>query len=406
MRFQMPSSNWPKNTDLNFFMGNYAFKKGSGSEPDAIQQERARAEALFQSIGDGVITTDEHGKINRINAVALELLGFQEKELLGQWYPKVVKMTDENGEEVSTITRPITRAFLTGKPVSARMNFVKKNNSQLPVSLTVSPIIFDERPIGAVEVFRDVSKEAEVDRMKSEFIALASHQLRTPLTALNLNIQLLLQHYVGKLSGKQIEVLKNAEVSVERMHEIINTLLNITRIEAGRIAVVPTEVNLRSLIEQLLIEAKLKADEKKIKLSLKSNAKLPAIKTDPILLNEAIANLISNAIKYSLPKSKVTISLTHKGDDIICGVKDQGYGIPKADQSSVFMKFFRGSNVKEKESVGTGLGLYMVKGVIDNLEGKIWFESHENKGTTFFLSVPIQGPIKKEGSTTVDHVPM
>lgn len=311
---------------------------------------------------------------------------------------------DEDGNEVSTINRPITKAFLTGKPVSMHAYFLRKDKSPMPVALTVSPVILNDKPVGAIEVFRDITKEAEIDRMKSEFISLASHQLRTPLTALNLNVQLLAQDYVGKLNKEQLQVVGIAQVSVDRMQEIISTLLNITRIEAGGVAVTPIETDLAKLVREIAAEVEPKAAEKQIVISISVKGKLSPILTDPLLLKEVFANLIPNAVKYTPEKGKVSISLAKKGDTILSAVKDNGYGIPKSEHSRIFSKFFRAGNITSKESVGTGLGLYMVKGIIDSLSGKIWFESTPGKGTTFFMSLPIIGPPQKEGTTTIEHV--
>lgn len=366
------------------------------------EQERAKADALFVSIGDGAIATNEQGKISRVNQVALDILGFNEKDLVGSWYPTSILAREEDGKEIATIRRPITQAFITGQPVSAHSFYEKKDGSLLAVAVTVSPILLDGKPVGAIEVFRDISKEYEVDRMKSEFISLASHQLRTPLTAIKLDAYMLKEGFVGDLTPEQHRQVKMILFSIDRMEELISALLNITRIEAGRIAVTPRNTQLDGLVRTIVKELGSAAKEKNISIAVKTKSKLPRLVTDTLLVKETCANLLSNAIKYSPPDSTVTVDLYEDGDYLVFCVKDSGYGIPKSEQNRVFTKFYRGSNIKQKEAVGTGLGLYMIKGVVDNLDGKIWFDSQEGKGTTFYVSLPKLGPAEKQGSTTIE----
>lgn len=366
------------------------------------EQERAKADALFVSIGDGAIATNEQGKISRVNQVALDILGFEEAELLNAWYPSAILAVDEEGDRIPILQRPITQAFITGQPISAKSFYKKKDGSTVAVAMTVSPVILDGKPVGAIEVFRDNSKEFEVDRMKSEFISLASHQLRTPLTAIKLDAYMLKEGFVGDLTSEQQKQVRMILFSIDRMEELISALLNITRIEAGRIAVTPRTTRLETLMRSIVKELDSAAREKKIKVKIDIKDKLPTLITDKLLVKETCANLLSNAIKYSPPESLINVSLYEDGDDLVFCVKDKGYGIPQNEQNRVFSKFYRGSNIKQKEAIGTGLGLYMIKGVVDNLAGKIWFDSQEGKGTAFYVSLPKYGPTEKQGSTTIE----
>ncbi len=369
---------------------------------EIADQERAKADSLFLSIGDGAISTDQQGKISRVNQAALTLLGCKESDLLGKWYPRVLIAEDEDGNPIPTMLRPITRALLSGKSVADHLFFVKKDGTKLAAAVNVSPIILDGKPIGTIEVFRNIEHELEVDRMKSEFIAIASHQLRTPLTAIKLDSEMLRDGYFGDITDEQKEHLHMILYSIARMEELISTLLNITRIEAGRIAVKPRPVQLKKLVERMLKELQGEAKEKQIEVSLKCSDDLPVISTDALLVKETCANLITNAIKYTPPKGTIAVSLYPEEDDVVIRVSDSGYGIPKSEQERIFTKFYRGSNVRPMEAIGTGLGLYMIKGVVDNLAGNIWFDSQENKGTTFYVSLPKAGPPKKAGVTTIE----
>lgn len=351
-------------------------------------KERARANAMFASIGDGAIATDSDAKIQQINPTALELLGLKKEEAIGQWFPKIIIATNDNGEVINPLDRPITRAILSGKPVSERTNYLTKSGKKLPVALTVSPIILDNRPIGAIEVFHDFTKEGEVDQMKSDFISLASHQLRTPLTAINTYTRLLAGAYAGELNKSQMEFINIILNSAERMNELINILLDISRIESGKIDILLKQANVNELINKVMkeLEPQLKIKQHSIKLNTPSKPIEAVI--DQALTTEMLTNLLTNAIKYSPPKSKIELTLAKHPKHILFTVHDRGYGIPKKDQARIFTKFFRADNAKEIETSGTGLGLYMVKKVSETLGGKVWFESSEDKGTTFFLSVP------------------
>ncbi|HSX37184.1 MAG TPA: ATP-binding protein [Patescibacteria group bacterium] len=365
------------------------------AEPIKFAAQEALAEALFTSIGDGAIATDEFGKITRINPTALRILGFTKKEMLGSWFPRKVIAVSELDKPINLIDRPITRAFLTGKTISEKMYYRRRNGQKLPVDMTVSPILLDGRPVGAIEVFRDITIEYEVDRMKSDFISLASHQLRTPLSAIKTYSHMLLDGYMGEINEAQTKSLRTILSGANRMNELISTLLNITRIESGTIAVTPKLINLEKLIEEVYKEHHLMAADKEIKLAVERlGEEQCVVKSDVLILKEVLSNLVSNAIKYTPNGGEVSATLQTRPDDILIQVSDNGFGIPQYSQEHVFSKFFRAHNVVKQETSGTGLGLYLVRGLIDSLHGDIWFESKEGKGTSFFVSLPRHTPPK------------
>jgi PAS domain S-box-containing protein len=348
----------------------------------------AQSEALFTSMGDGAIATDEFGRIVRINPVAQKILGYTEKESVGEWFPKIVVALDQTLTPVSLIDRPITKAFLTGKSISEKMMYRTKSGDYRPVAVTVSPILLNNRPIGAIEVFRDITLEQEVDRMKSEFISLASHQLRTPLSAIKTYSHMLIDGYMGDLVPAQKKALRTILGASNRMNELVNMLLNVTRIESGSIATNPKIHNMCRLAEEVVRELHLSAAEKHINIELNLPTTHANLRTDNLIAKEILINLVSNAVKYTPENGKVTVSLTCESDKVTFGVTDTGVGIPKFSQDHVFTKFFRAENVVKKETTGTGLGLYLVKGLVDTLGGKVWFESEENKGSSFYFSLP------------------
>ena len=354
-----------------------------------LEEQRVLAEALFTSIGDGAIATDEFGKITRINPTALKLLGYSEREMIGAWFPKKIVSINEGGDPISLIDRPITRAFLTGRTIVEKTYYRKKNGQNVPVSITVSPIMLHGKPVGAIEVFRDITLEHEIDRMKSDFISLASHQLRTPLSAIKTYSHMLLDGYMGDITVPQKKSLRTIVSAANRMNELISTLLNITRVESGNVTVTPKAVDAHQIAEEVNKEHALAASDKEINLTLVSSSTKPAmIYTDSLLFKEVLSNLVSNGIKYTPEQGSVEVCIKNRRYDVQFSVTDTGMGIPKYSQEQIFSKFFRAHNVVKQETSGTGLGLYLVKGLIDALDGKIWFESHEGKGTTFYVTVP------------------
>lgn len=354
--------------------------------PDGEHQ--IEVEALLDSIGDGAIMTDEFGRIVRINPAALAILGYEESDLLGKWFPKAIIAVNDQGTPLGLIDRAISKAFLTGKSISEKMNYRRKDNQIIPVSVTVSPMMIGERPVGAIEVFRDISLEQEIDRMKSEFISLASHQLRTPLSAVKTYSHMLIEGFMGPVEPAQKKALQTIISASNRMNELISTLLNITRIESGSIAITPKYVNINKLADEVQKELQHAARDKAITLTLITPKAPLQIRSDSLIAKEVLSNLVTNAIKYTPENGSVTIKVLSRKNDVCVKITDTGFGIPVQSQDQIFTKFFRAHNVVKRETSGTGLGLYLVRGLVDVLGGKVWFTSKEDEGSTFYFTLP------------------
>ena len=353
---------------------------------------------MIASIGEGLIATDDKGRITRVNKQALDIFGYKRSELLHHRLTNKIVAVFENGKPIDVTDTAIAKSYLTGEAISQRANYRRSDGSVIPVQVTVSPLLLRGIPIGAVQLFRDIREEIQMDKMKSDFISLASHQLRTPLSTVNIYASMLIDGLAGDLTDEQRAFTRTILSAAHRMNELIDTLLNITRIEAGGIEVSPTKVELHTLLEEVISSIMPSIEEKNMSLQFKADDEPIYIKTDPILVREVLINLFTNAIKYTPEAGTIEIMLLKSNKNIIISVQDNGYGIPALAQSHIFAKFFRADNILLHDVAGTGLGLYLTKMIAESLNGDLWFESEENKGSTFYFSLPIHGSASRQGT--------
>lgn len=236
-----------------------------------------------------------------------------------------------------------------------------------------------------------------VDKAKSEFVSLASHQLRTPLSTINWYAEMLLAGDAGTLSPEQKQFMDEIYKGNQRMVELVNALLNVSRIDLGTFAIDPEPTDLRTISDSLLTELMPQIKTREVIVDKKYDPDFPTLFLDPKLMRIVIQNLLTNAIKYTPAKGQVMIDLSRMKTMVEIKVSDTGFGIPKDQQSKIFTKLFRADNVREKETDGTGLGLYIVKSIIEQSGGSVRFDSVLDKGTTFYVTIPIVGMKKKEG---------
>ncbi len=247
------------------------------------------------------------------------------------------------------------------------------------------------------ELAKAIQVREQIEKAQDEFVALASHQMRTPINNLLWTWRVLMGEKVGKLNEEQKAIFASSKDYLTDLNEMIASFLMLARVEAGRLPVDLTlECKLKETIQQVIDKHKRTAELKS--QNLKFDCEFDGgIKTDPTLLKEVVCNLISNAMKYSPPQSSIKIFAKEiDSNSIQIDVSDNGYGIPKEEQDKIFQKFFRAENIENNREVGTGIGLYFVSKVIRILNGSISFESTENNGTTFSITLPLNNQSNDE----------
>lgn len=375
-----------------------------------LQQEKETSERLAEDLrkfqlavenaSDQIIITDADGHTIYANRGIETNTGYARDEVIGRnpgelWGGQMGKKFYRNMWKVIKDEKKIWEGEVTNK---------RKNGETYIAALSIAPITNAEGQVRFyVGIERDVTLKKEVDRMKTEFISVASHQLRTPLSAIKWFTEMLISEDAGKLTAEQKKFLEQVYASNERMIELVNALLNVSRIEQGRIAIEPKPTDLAKLVEDVMMELQPKIESKRLKVALSRHAELPKVNVDPKLIRQVYANLLSNSVKYTPDGGEINILISRKGDEIISQIKDTGYGIPKDQQQRVFTKFFRGDNILKVSAEGTGLGLYIVKSVVQSSGGKIWFESEVGKGTVFWLTLPIKGSLVRRGERSLEE---
>ncbi len=381
-----------------------------------LEEAKSKDEAILSSIGEGLIVTDRNGLIVLINGTFKKILDFDPEDLQGKPLVDALEMVDENGKQVEKTERLIFKLLhekITTTISDNNLQYKRKDGVLVPVSVTVSPMMLGDSITGAVVVFRDITKEKQIDKTKTEFVSLASHQLRTPLSSVNWYTEMLLAGDAGKINAEQKKYLDEIYIGNQRMVALVNALLNVSRLELGTFSVEPLEMDLIETAQSVIAELKPQIITRKLKVK-ETHTGVPKIVADPKLMRIVIQNLLSNAVKYTPEKGTVTVDIRQvkKADTVdtvkaglnglVITVSDSGYGVPDGDKDKIFSKLFRAENVREMDTEGTGLGLYIVKSIIDQAGGKVWFESKLNKGTTFYVLLPFDGMKKKKGVTKLE----
>lgn len=354
-----------------------------------LRQQYEMDRAILESIHLGVLTVDLQGVITQANPAAQSLLRYQ--ALMGQRIDDVFPLRGHRGIALPgthVVHQCLAKNSVFRTPPSAHWSVERSDKSLLPITLSVVPLKDEQQTFGALVMFQNVTEERHLDYLKSEFITLASHQLRTPLSAIRWYAELL-DDARDTLNEEQRGYVDEIDHSVRRMIALLGALLHAARMEDEVVRPAMTPVNLVALVEETVRDSAevLREAGMHQKVILPSSA--VTVRTDPVLLRVVLQNLLSNAVKYSPKNSTIAVCLETDDAHATIRVTDEGLGIPMSEQERIFEKFFRASNVKQMDTDGNGLGLSISKSIVDRLGGSLRFESAENKGTTFFVTLPL-----------------
>lgn len=364
-------------------------------DKELIKQSEKKYHKLVDTMHEGLAVQDKNGNLSFINNRGCEMLGYSRKEIIG----KSVKILFDAENNKILSEQMIKRK--KGEHASYKIAWLRKDGSTIDTIISPNPT-FDEKGnfVESIAVFVDVSKETEIDKAKTEFVSLASHQLRTPLSTIKWYAEMLLAGDAGKLSVEQSKYAQEIYHGNQRMVELLDTLLDVSRLELGTFMIEPEDCDIKVLYTEVKDDLSVLLSSKKITLTTHFKD-CPKIQLDKKMMRAIMENLLSNAIKYTPDDGQIDFHLSivksgdevHgkkiKDDSVFIVVSDTGYGIPKNQQNRIFSKLFRADNVRIRDTDGTGLGLYIVKSIVDHLRGEVWFESEENKGTTFFVMFPL-----------------
>lgn len=375
-----------------------------------FEEANAKYEATLLSLGAAIVVVDKEGKIDFVNKAFEELLGWNQEEILGKSMVEIIPREDESGIVVPYVER-ILSEVLAGKKITTTTiipfdtstiplepvvvlpvyYYIRKDKTRFPAAGSISPILLKGEIVGAVEVFRDITKEQELDKSKSDFISLAAHQLRTPLSSISWYTEMLLDGDGGELNEAQKKYFDQITKATDRMVGMVKSFLNVALLDVGEVIIRDEHTDVGLLINDVIDEQKKDILKKEIVLVYNHARNLPLIVIDHKRLRMVLQNLLSNAIKYTEKNGSVhiTTSILNQEKNMLLTIKDNGIGIPQASQKKIFTKFFRAENVVQRSTDGTGLGMYLAKNIVENSGGKIWFESTENVGTTFYVTLPL-----------------
>lgn len=383
----------------------------------AAKDERLGSDFILGAIADGVVVSRAN-VIEVFNPAAATITGWPAEEAVGLDYRNVLVMADERGEKKPDDSHPFTQALNSGKTVRLNSAWItNRGNKRVPISLIVSPVLDAAgAPSGTVVgVFRDITSQHEEEKQRSEFISTASHEMRTPLTAIEGYLALALNEKIAKLDENGRKYVEKASRATKDLSVLFADLLTSSKAEDGRLVSYPTVVEIGEAVENIVEDAKIRAKEKNLELnfSVSTNTVTGAkvvrplfyAHVDPHRIAEVLQNLIDNAIKYTSTGS-ITVRLTGNNEIIQIQVEDTGEGIPEEDIPHLFQKFYRVDSSMTRTVGGTGLGLYICKKIIELYNGQIWVESRIGKGSTFFINLPRLTPekaleIQKSQSITV-----
>ena len=354
-----------------------------------------KSEVVINAIGDGVIAIDGQGNIQLINPAAQNIIGWGKQDALNLNYKSVFQLIDQKNETPDTANDPIRQVLNVNQQIRTNsLSVLTSSGKKLMISLVVSPV--GDLGAGVIAVFRDITSEKASEREQAEFISTASHEMRTPVAAIEGYLGLALNPQTASVDIRARDFILKAHASAEHLGHLFQDLLDVSKADDGRISNNPKVVNIVEFTHDVVQGLEQKAAEKGLQLTYtpipdgKSERVIPPVyyvNLDNDHIREILNNLIENAIKYT-PRGEVTVDTNGDDDHVVISIKDSGIGIPAEDMSHLFQKFYRVDNKDTREIGGTGLGLYLSRRLAEIMGGRIWAESTYQKGTTFFVEFP------------------
>jgi PAS domain S-box-containing protein len=379
-----------------------------------LRSNQEQSAILIQSIADGIIVVNNDGKITLINPAAASMSQWPVSDATGIDVKLVIKLANEKGEEITEDANPFAIVLSEKRRVNQTLQLTGKNGRHVLISLVISPISIGEsntesRIAGAVAVIRDVSAERAEEQQRAEFISTASHEMRTPVAAIEGYLALALNDKVSTIDDRARGYLEKAHASTKHLGQLFQDLLTSAKAEDGRLSNHPAVIEMGSYLQQLVEDLRFSAQKKGLAAEFivgtgesidatnpalaESTSSLKVVKplyyayADPDRLREVITNIFDNACKYT-DQGKVSIGLTGNNDVVQLYIRDTGPGIPAEDIPHLFQKFYRVDNSATRTIGGTGLGLFISRKIIELYQGRIWVESTLGKGSTFFINLP------------------
>jgi len=355
--------------------------------------EKKRLQTIIDQLPVGVVITDKHGKIVQANKKIDALMGFKFPVgfTVGQ---EVLLDTKNKGKTLNPSEGPLALTLRTGKPViDNELRVTRKDGKHLHLQVSAVPIYNkDGKLIAAASITNDVTAQRELEKRKDDFVNMASHELKTPITSMKLYIETFLSKSHSIKDERSIKIINRIKYQMEKLQDLVTDLLDVSRIQTGKLVFRKEEFVLNTLIEETV--AGLQEAAKNHTISF-TETKPVIVYADRFRLYQVLTNLLTNAIKYSEEGSPIKMKLTNSNNKATVAVKDNGIGIPKDQQRKIFDRLYQVTDAKEKTFPGLGMGLYISREIIRRHRGSIWVESEKDKGSTFYFSLPLK-PLKKD----------
>ncbi len=367
-----------------------------------LKSNQQQSEILIQSIADGVIVINTEGEISLINPAASKMVEWDIDEAEAMDASKVINLTKEDGKEMTDEENPLSVVLKQQQQIDKTLQIIGRKDKKTIVSVVISPIVLPKTNefVGAVAVLRDVSESRRAEQQRADFISTASHEMRTPVAAIEGYLALALNEKVSKIDTAARGYLEKAHSSTQHLGQLFQDLLTSAKAEDGRLTSNPSVVEIGGYIEQLTNDLRLVAEKKGLAMEFLSEAgstvnatnghvlrPLYYVYADSDRLREVITNLFDNAVKYT-EKGRISVGITGDAKVVQFFIRDTGLGIPPDDLPHLFQKFYRVDNSATRTIGGTGLGLFICRKIIELYNGRIWAESQVGQGSSFYINLP------------------